>query len=108
MSRIHRALALACALALPPSLAHADDPYADFRVPDHRSFSWIVQSSGGLNSIQRDAGGLSHAQSANGQLLSDMAWVSETEARQRQFAFVTDARWNQAHDRFDARFSFDE
>src|SRR5438046_560096 len=108
MSRIHRALALACALALPPSLAHADDPYADFRIPDHRTFSWIVQSSGGLNSRQVDTGGQSREGSANGLLLSRMLWSSETEPRRRALAVATDASWISSRDQFDARFPFNE
>ncbi len=108
MSRIHRAFALASALSLLPALARADDPYADFRVPDHRTFTWIVQSSGGINSSQENASSRSRERSLNGHLLSRMAWGSETEARLRALAVATDARWISTRDQFDAHFPFNE
>ncbi|HEY6193790.1 MAG TPA: hypothetical protein VI504_02020 [Candidatus Eisenbacteria bacterium] len=103
MARIHRALALALAsaLSLLPALARADDPYADFRVPEHRTFSWILASNGGIQSTRQDERGAFRDRLANGHALSQMAWASETEARQLDLFLVADARWNDNHHRFD-------
>src|SRR5262249_37886589 len=42
------ALLLAASLCL-PSRALADDPYADYRIPDHRWFSWTAGINGSGN-----------------------------------------------------------
>src|ERR1043166_8656834 len=102
MSRMQRALALASALSLLPALALAGDPYADFRVPDHRTFSWILSSDGGIDSRQPGGVGELRERDVDGHLLSRMVWASETEARQRDLAFATDARWSSDRRRFDA------
>ena len=41
-----RTLLLTSVLCLLPAIACAEDPYADFRVPEHRTFSWFVNSNG--------------------------------------------------------------
>jgi len=40
MRGVRRALLLSASLVLHPSIASADDPYAEYRIPDHRWLSW--------------------------------------------------------------------
>jgi hypothetical protein len=95
-----RALALVSAFCLLPAVVHAEDPYADFRVPDHRSFSWIVQSNGTTNLNLRNQGTESSRDRAlNGALRSQMTWASESEARQRALVLATNASWFYDHSR---------
>src|SRR5262249_28380485 len=54
MPGIRRALLLAASLCL-PSAALADDPYADYRIPDHHWFSWTAGLNGS-GSHQRGQG----------------------------------------------------
>ncbi len=101
------ALAIASALFLLSTVAHADDPYADFRVPDHRSFSWIVQSNGATSLAVRNQGTeSSRDRAANGALFSRMTWASETEARQRGLVLATTAFWGYEHSRATNAFPF--
>src|SRR5437763_5301159 len=92
------ALALASALFLLSTVARADDPYADFRVPDHRSFSWIVQSDGATLLHARNQGAeTDRDRSATGSVRSRTAWTSESEARQHVLEFDTGALWSDDH-----------
>src|SRR5437879_6426601 len=92
------ALAIASAVFLLSTVARADDPYADFRVPDHRSFSWIVQSNGATALNVRNQGNQTDRdRSANGSVRSRTAWASESEARRRVLEFDTGARWSDDH-----------
>ena len=103
MPGISRTFLLASALLLLPCIVHAEDPYADFRVPQHRSFSWFVQAQGSANSFQRDTDpAVSREGSASGRLLTEMLWTSESEARQSDLGCELQASWNQARTRFES------
>jgi hypothetical protein len=103
MVAVRRALLLASALSLLPAAAHAQDPYADFRVPEHRRFSWFVQANGSVTSFQGNTpGATSHSTSPFGQLLSQMTWSHESDARLSDLVLTAGAGTRQTHDRFNA------
>jgi hypothetical protein len=103
MFGIRRSLVFASALTLLPAAAYAEDPYADFRVPEHRRFSWFVQANGSANSFQGNSpNSTTHDTSPSGQLLSQMVWSHESDARLSNLAFTAQARTFQDHRRFTA------
>ena len=97
MSWFRRALAIASALCLLPTAAFADDPYADFRIPEHRTFSWTVSSSANLftaysaNSFNRDRG-----RRYDARLASPLAWHAELDSRQYDLFIMPSVSWNRA------------
>jgi hypothetical protein len=92
-----------------PAAAHAEDPYADFRVPEHRRFSWFVQASGSANSVdQNEPYGTAHRTTPTGQLLSQMAWTHESDARLSDLFLTADAGTSQSHTRFETSTPVDE
>jgi hypothetical protein len=76
-----RALAPACALVLLVSRARASDPYADFRVPAHRSLSWRVSGFGSWNGNDGNNGGRTRNGNLVGSLNTASFWLSESESR---------------------------
>lgn len=103
MRRPCRALALASALCLCPFVALADDPYADFRVPEHRTASWLVQSIGSTNADQRNSMfGIDRDRFTFGRFQSRTDWSLESEAQLRALEFAADANWNYYHSRFES------
>lgn len=105
MHVVRRVLALASALCLVPVVARADDPYADFRVPDHHTFQWIVTGS------LRSAGaytGSTVEHSRNGDFASTLAnelrWHAERETRQFDAGVRQSLDWDRSRRRDDNPF----
>lgn len=82
MLGIRRVFGVASALCALSTVVHAEDLYADFHVPEHRSFSCLLRSGGSGSWSNSNTGfGTSHASSGSGQLSSQLSWSSESEAR---------------------------
>ena len=109
MRGIRRALVFTSALCLLPTVVRAQDPYADFRVPEHRSFSWRVNSNGNANWDQQDTqGGMLRQRFGNGQLSSLLRWSTESEARQRDLSVAADGFLSQSRSSATSTFAGSE
>jgi hypothetical protein len=103
MFGIRRVLLYASALTLLPAAAYAEDPYADFRVPEHRRFAWFVQANGSANSFQSNSpNSTTHDTSPSGQLLSQMVWSHESDARLSNLILTAQAQTRQDHFQYTA------
>ncbi len=90
----HRAFVLVSALCMLPAVAAAEDPYADFRVPDHHTFLWqsrtLMSSSGAYSG---SAFGRGSRSDRNLSLSTSLAWHAESKARQFDVGLFPVATW---------------
>ena len=88
------ALACSCLVAVLPNVAHAGDPYADFRIPEFRTFSWTVSTIGNVNgSFNGGPGDESRMFELTGASRTTLDWHSESEAHQTDVRFEPTATW---------------
>ncbi|MEQ1833189.1 MAG: hypothetical protein ABL977_09040 [Candidatus Eisenbacteria bacterium] len=92
--------AAALFLLLVPAQALADDPYADFRVPESSGFRWLVNGNFSRNSdVQSDASQTARGNSYAPNLSTDLGAFHETDASAWNLSLRTFLRWSRRHDR---------
>ena len=106
MSVARRAFAVVAALTLWQAVALARDPYAEFRVPDHRSFAWTLDASGFARSRESRLESRFRSQFVEAGLLSDLSWLSESESRLHAVTVVARVDGDREHDRVDGETPF--
>ena len=94
MCGIRRALALCASLALLPSLATADDPYADYRIPEHYWRSWTANVSAGGDHLlfNGSESGQSRSGSLNGTLTTSLSGGYDSDPRSSAYGLGLTAR----------------
>jgi hypothetical protein len=106
MSWVRRALAMASAFCLLPVAARAGDPYADFRVPDHRTFSWAVTALINASGAYYGApGGESRNSAYRSTLANSQKWHAESETRQYDLGVGQQLDWSRGSLREDQSFT---
>ena len=99
MHGIRRALALCASLALLPARSFADDPYADYRIPEHYWRSWTagVQGSGSRNVGQSSFGPPTTTGTLFGSGRTSLQGGFDSDTRTNQYSLSLGASVNQQH-----------
>ena len=81
--------------------AFADDPYADFRIPESQGFRWLVNGDFSRSSGYHSLGSQSDRSSAYAPNVgTNLAWFHDTEARSWNLSLQSDLQWWRRHRRF--------
>lgn len=102
MRSLRRVITPAIALLIVTGVASADDPYADFRIPEHRTFAWLV--TGSVNASSRyggSIGGVNRDGTLSSRLSAPLQWHAESEARQWDVRLDPQASWSSGRSRLE-------
>ncbi len=87
-------------LLLVPATALADDPYADFRIPESSGFRWLVNGNFRRSSdVQSEFGGTRRATSTSPDLRTDLSAFHEKDASSWNLSARSFLRWSRGQAR---------
>jgi hypothetical protein len=104
MRGIRRALALSAVLTLLPSLSFADDPYADYRIPEHYWRSWTANLSGTGSRNVRNSFNESTTGALFGQGFTSLYGGYDSDTRSSLYNLFLEADGNRQHSTIHAEF----
>lgn len=92
-------------LLLAPARALADDPYADFRIPESSGFRWLVNGNFRRNSdVQSEFGGTRRGSSNSPDLRTNLSAYHEKDASAWNFSANSFLRWSRGQARTEEGF----
>lgn len=80
--------------------ALADNPYAEFRVPDSQGFRWLLNGDFNRNSgVFSSVSGVSRDASYAPNVRTELSWFRDTESMSRNLSLSSDLSWFRTHRR---------